>query len=129
MNLVGCTEQLPPALVTTSGLSIKSDVLKLDAAQELKAVNKALGSYLVSSQWLLYMGGYCDAQLSTHINIFCYSIKRLKWLVTTVHSWSIFFYISHPLSVLIHLWCNNQLSVLAYAISWLWRWTYHRYFT
>ena len=40
MNLVGRTEQLPPALVTTSGpckfgLSIKSD--ELEAAQELKA--------------------------------------------------------------------------------------------
>ena len=65
VNLVGHTEQLSLALVTISGtqkfsLSIKSDVLKLDATQELKACEQR--PEIISRvflQWLVYTSGNC----------------------------------------------------------------------
>ena len=46
-------------------LSVKSDVLKLDAAQELKLFPSCKQRPGIISkvflQWLVYIGGYCDA--------------------------------------------------------------------
>ena len=53
-------------------LSIESNVLKLNAAQELKARSSCEQRPGITSwvflQWSVYMGGYCYAQLSTFIN-------------------------------------------------------------